>query len=299
MVKKGVAGYFYFQPTSIRTLMMHPGNISGTANVQAFWKPYLDKMASFPTMKKAELSIFNYGSYKHYFDAHYGAVDNVADDQCPAKISKRHGPGSNMAVPTPQGTMPLDSRLLSETHLTSPKLKAALKAASPGLQGHLVANPALKVDNTSVLPAWRKAYVHLIGTKVPPLMSVDSLRRLAPEMGAYVNEVCIIHLILLHRMPNKTQAYHGEQYWKETFWGANYPKLSALKSKYDPNMVFWASPGINADLMEVRQGRLCKSAKVAAVSQVAPKTDNQNSPRLGANSVGMGFAPKGKSGCGL
>jgi hypothetical protein len=182
--------------------MVHPGNISGTANVQAFWKPYLDKMASYPTMRKAELSIFNYGSYKHYFDAHYGAVDRVADDQCPAKINKRHGPGSDMAVPTPQGTMPLDSRLLGQAHLTSPRLKAALKATSPGIQGHLIANPALKFDNTSVLPAWRKTYVHLIGAKVPPVASVDSLRRLAPDMGAYVNEVRIVHLIFLREKSN-------------------------------------------------------------------------------------------------
>jgi hypothetical protein len=189
MVKRGVSGYFYIQPASIRTLMIHPGNISGTANVRAFWKPYLDKMASFPTMRKADLSIFNYGSYKRYFDAHFGAVDKVADDQCAVKIQKRHGPGSEMAAPTPQGAMPLDSRLLGEAHLTSPKLKAALKASSPGMQGHLIANPALKVDDTSVLPAWRKAYVHLIGSKVPPMMSLDSLRRLAPDMGAYANEV--------------------------------------------------------------------------------------------------------------
>ena len=93
--------------------------------------------------------------------------------------------------------MPLNSRLLGEKHLTSPQLKAALKATSPGMQGHLIANPALKYENTSVLPAWRKAYVHLIGSKVPPMMSMDSLKRLAPDMGAYVNEVCIILLNLL------------------------------------------------------------------------------------------------------
>jgi hypothetical protein len=67
-------------------------------------------------------------------------------------------------------------------------------------------------------------------------------------------------------------------------------------------MVFWSSPGINADHMEVRQGRLCKGARAAAVSRVAPKTDNQNPARLagaGINSPGFGTAPKGKSGCGL
>jgi hypothetical protein len=203
IVKGGVSGYFYIQTSSIRTLMIHPGNISGTANVQAFWKPYLDKMATFPTMHNATLSIFNYGSYKHYFDAHFGTVDKVAvpDDECrpnmhkrhlhPAHLSKRHGPGSDMANPIPQGPMSLDSRLLGASHLGSADLKAALRGASPGIQGHLVGNPDLKYGNTSVLPAWRKAYVHMVGTRVAPMMSVDSLRSLAPDMGAYANEVCL------------------------------------------------------------------------------------------------------------
>ena len=93
------------------------------------------------------------------------------------------------------------------------------------------------------------------------------------------------------------KAHYGEQNWKETFWGTNYPRLSALKTKYDPNMVFWASPGINADFMEVRQGRLCKLAIAGAVSRIAPKTDNTNAPRfanVGINSPGFGAGAQGK-----
>lgn len=30
-----------------------------------------------------------------------------------------------------------------------------------------------------------------------------------------------------------------------------------MKFIYDPNMVFWASPGINAEMMKIKQGRLC------------------------------------------
>jgi hypothetical protein len=191
MVKAGVSGYFYIQQSSIRTLMVHPGNISGTANVQAFWKPYLEKMATFPTMNPANLSVFNYGSYKHYFDAHFGTVDKVLvqDDGCTPNMRKRHGPGTDMSQPLAQGAMPLDSRLLGASHLASPNLRAAFKASSSGIQGHLVANPDLKYGNTSILPAWRKAYVHMVGTKVGAVMSVDPLRKLAPDMGAYANEV--------------------------------------------------------------------------------------------------------------
>src|ERR1700753_2987871 len=54
------------------------------------------------------------------------------------------------------------------------------------------------------------------------------------------------------------QAYHGATNWKWRFWGANYGRLSQIKTTYDPNMVFWNTPGINADFMEVRGGRLCR-----------------------------------------
>jgi len=66
-------------------------------------------------------------------------------------------------------------------------------------------------------------------------------------------------------------------------------------------MVFWASPAINADLMEVRDGRLCKAAAGKAASTLPPKSDNKNDMRAGGgaiNSAGYGVAPKGKSGCG-
>jgi hypothetical protein len=188
MVKKGVSGYFYFQASSIRGSMVHPGNTSGTANVQAFWKPYLAKMASFPSMKPTNVTLSNYGSYKFYFDAIFGPIDKVTDDGCVLGMRKRHGPGMEMASPSPSGMSPLDSRLLGESHMTSPDLANALKASSPFLQCHLVANPGLKYENTSVLPAWRKAYVHMIGYKTGS-MRVEPLRKLAPDMGSYANEV--------------------------------------------------------------------------------------------------------------
>jgi hypothetical protein len=58
----------------------------------------------------------------------------------------------------------------------------------------------------------------------------------------------------------------------------NYPKLSTIKQKYDPNMVFWATPGINADYMRVVNGRVCR-VNTAADVKVAPLTDNGNAPK--------------------
>jgi hypothetical protein len=43
-------------------------------------------------------------------------------------------------------------------------------------------------------------------------------------------------------------------------------------------MVFWTTPGINADFMEVIEGRVCK-VKTFVDTKVAPRIDNTNAPR--------------------
>lgn len=40
------------------------------------------------------------------------------------------------------------------------------------------------------------------------------------------------------------QASVTEPNWTESFWGANYPRLSSIKTALDPNMNFWVSPGM-------------------------------------------------------
>jgi hypothetical protein len=61
-----------------------------------------------------------------------------------------------------------------------------------------------------------------------------------------------------------------------SFWGGKISRLSQLKTKYDPNMLFWVTPVINADKMQVADGRLCKADSVTFKSAlvVPPTTDN-------------------------
>lgn len=51
--------------------------------------------------------------------------------------------------------------------------------------------------------------------------------------------------------------------------------MSELKSKYDPNGVFWVTPGINADEYAVVDGRVCKDPGPDD-STTAPSSDNEN-----------------------
>lgn len=54
-----------------------------------------------------------------------------------------------------------------------------------------------------------------------------------------------------------TQASVTEEIWTESFWVSNYPRLSEMKSRYDPNRTFWVSPAINADHVQAVGGRAC------------------------------------------
>jgi hypothetical protein len=107
------------------------------------------------------------------------------------------------------------------------------------------------------------------------------------------------------------QAWIGNPNWKKDFWGPNYAKLSEIKSKWDPDMLFWVTPGINADHMVVSNGRLCRvqGAPPKVENDACPIPDNENKfryqkerPKFPMRYQGKGlplimgtpFAPRGK-----
>jgi hypothetical protein len=56
-------------------------------------------------------------------------------------------------------------------------------------------------------------------------------------------------------------------------WGSNYNNLYTIKRRYDPNGLFWVTPGVGADDFAVNHGRLCH---VAAVPQQSPYFSTAN-----------------------
>jgi hypothetical protein len=125
----------------------------------------------------------------------------------------------------------MESRFLRKEYITSPKIMEALGGA--GIYTLLMVQPNRRLGNrndTSVHPAWRDADVYATGFKIPAVANFDSLRRFAPDTGAYGNE-----------------AHWQEPNWQQAFWGSNYPKLAEIKTKVDPTGLFWTSPGVNAE----------------------------------------------------
>ncbi|KAK6199141.1 hypothetical protein LQW54_010061 [Pestalotiopsis sp. IQ-011] len=165
---------------------------------------------------------FSYDGYKNFFNTTYGPAENVG-------------------APTSHGIVPYDSHLLSADHLTSPNHTYALRVTA-GNMGVLMTSPGTTRgdgSNVAANPEWRNATIFLVGFK-SNTTKVDGLREFGPGMGTYINK-----------------ASTDEPNWSSHFWGSNYPRLSALKSALDPNMTFWISPGINADHMQLVDGRPC------------------------------------------
>lgn len=114
------------------------------------------------------------------------------------------------------------------------------------------------IDN-ALNPAWRNTTLHLNvvqawddsipETDVKCLIddmtynSVDTLRRLDPTSGAYLNEA---------------NAY--EPGWQLSFFGHNYDRLREIKNKYDPTGLLYCRQCVGSeDWVEVSSGGLCKA----------------------------------------
>ncbi|KAG0160614.1 hypothetical protein PDIDSM_8144 [Penicillium digitatum] len=72
---------------------------------------------------------------------------------------------------------------------------------------------------------------------------VPQLEAVTPDSGCYQNEADF-------RQPN----------WKQTFFGSNYPRLLAVKRKWDPSSLFYALKAVGSDVWSVSEsGRMCRA----------------------------------------
>ena len=185
---QGISAYFYVHANNIRCFALHPGNNSGIENVEKVWEPILTKMSSFPNMTLFQTKKpVEYATYREFFDGTYS----------PLTTSAFNGSSGSVPVPEPynRGIVPFDSNLLSAEHLSSPNITYALRTTG-GDYGVLLCAPGDRVGDgrdVSANPGWRKAVVLLVGMKDESRgTSVDGLRDLAPDMGAYINEVRLL-----------------------------------------------------------------------------------------------------------
>ena len=88
----------------------------------------------------------------------------------------------------------------------------AAKPAYPGLPDATINKDAARRDARAVERA------------------IAELRSLVPHGGSYVSE-----------------SNYFNSSWQEAFWGTNYPKLRAIKTKYDPDGLFFVHHGVGSE----------------------------------------------------
>ncbi len=175
---------------------------------------------------------------------------------------------SSLFGPLPWGSLPtselLSSRLIPRAAIASNPgpIHTAMKGAVDSGEfylGCLALNATLgDKPSNSVLPAWRDTLMHcmvvsgwdwdtpysvmaareveLTQTIIPALVQVT------PGSGTYVNE-----------------ANSRYDQWQEEFYGENFASLKAIKTKYDPEGLFYAVASVGSeDWTQDANGRLCK-----------------------------------------
>jgi hypothetical protein len=201
--EKGVQGYFFVYPNATYFHSIQVNQYSGIDFAKKTWEPLLEKMATYPGVQKPIQTYRDIPNFKSWFDMTFGPLEEIKDpvqkilfDDFPSYDQKRVGLGvAEIEEPYPVGILPMDSRLLGQQHLSSPKLEKALMESMPQmpygmLRGHLTTGGAVSKmgKDTSVNPAWRNSWIHLIATGIG-YPNATSLKNLAPELGSYSNEV--------------------------------------------------------------------------------------------------------------
>ncbi|KAI3335440.1 hypothetical protein F4824DRAFT_489622 [Ustulina deusta] len=249
LMSKDVSGYAFFSPN-----ITGPYGDNGTQeyagmggefmildtqdinDMAAIWEPIIAHVSTTWPSAVSGIIVNPYPSFKSWFD--------VWSDQSLTGFDQYVG-----------------SRLLDEKALTTSngtELSQAFKLVGGSaylVAGKGVQNAKPRGGSTSVTPTWRKAVVHAVtGHVFSPLNATaraealtivdtltEPLRKLAPDMGAYVNE----------NNPSEPD-------WQHTFWGENYERLLEIKRAVDPEDVLWCHPCVGNDGWEQVGYRLCR-----------------------------------------
>ncbi len=73
---------------------------------------------------------------------------------------------------------------------------------------------------------------------------VAAARRRANEIGEAMGELL---KVVAKAGSYVSESDYFERFWQQSFWGSNYPKLAAVKKKYDPTGLFFVHHGVGSE----------------------------------------------------
>jgi hypothetical protein len=202
----GFQGYFYVRTNGIHGSFLCPNEFANVTNMNALMNPVLDTMKDMPGMDPKSLIKRPPVDIQAALTGTLQGANGGAATTGPAApkgtgtgMRKRHGPGQENVKKSMYGILDQDSSLLGEEELTHPNLAGALEKSmrhgdTGQFRAHVVGGNkviAYDSDESSVNPAWRRAYIHLMVTGNEKVYQ-GPLRELSPKTGAYINEVSFI-----------------------------------------------------------------------------------------------------------
>lgn len=238
-----------------------------TEEVRKIWQPFLDWVAQSPGAYTIEgQQIPGSMPARHWWDVEWRKQNH----QSVFDLDQRPGASSNNAWWTgdagqvawflygyeslwmPASLLAADSqKQLADALFAGSRYKDIELHFNKGLAG----GPAEAIDSTrdtatnpAVLTAFALAIVGDAGSGYPGVrghepdvaagrkarqeihQSVNQLRALVPNGGAYVSE-----------------SNFFEENWQKAYWGVNYPRLAAVKKKYDPAGLFFVHNGVGSE----------------------------------------------------
>jgi hypothetical protein len=209
--EQGVQGYYVLFAKQLIGIYHTYGDKANAEYSAKVWTPILQKIKSMPNLEPGSITAkyTDFKDYKAYFDATWGEKPVKKSgkkikrwETRSESLVRRHGPGE-MATPqgvskasSSMGKVAGDGRLMDREVLKNPGLAAALRSAMPSkpfgmIRGSLVGGGSVfkpAGDATSVHPSWRKSYAAIWSDK-----DVNEIIKISPGMGAYINEVCVLH----------------------------------------------------------------------------------------------------------
>ncbi|KAH8432946.1 uncharacterized protein LDX57_010580 [Aspergillus melleus] len=262
-VDAGTYGYYYVGASAFMIGTDYKGSTDYYFRMESFVAPNMTVAET----KELLAPWFNkLNSLNVTYNPWYNHADNFHDAWVVAFPQEA---GGTAVVKTASRLMP--RKVFQDDSLRNRTALAHRDAVEQGLfiAGFHITGTGIAVDpptDTSVLPAWRDALAHVIvGQEWNSTSSwavvkestnfvtswMDTLRDIAPDSGAYMSEADLLE-------PNL----------QEAFYGSHYPRLYALKQKYDPTGLFFALTAVGAEDWEVRttdplpyswnnNGRLC------------------------------------------
>jgi FAD binding domain/Berberine and berberine like len=236
------------------------------SEAEAAWKPFLDFLTASPQDFIAEQPLKVYAiPARHYWDPEYRRKflpeTIVADDQPSASPDNVSWTGNQVEVSLfvyGFESLWMPSSLLKEQDRLADALFASAKHYevemhfNKGLAGAPDDKVALARDtamNPAVLDAFALALLaggkaqcapgvpghepdlvegHKVAARVAA--AADELRRIVSNAGSYVSE-----------------GNFFDKNWQTSYWGSNYPRLAAVKKKYDPAGLFFVHHGVGSE----------------------------------------------------